>query len=85
MDVEDLYLRKIAYMHRLDKSYDKETKTLDIAGKRAWLERQTNARQPLLSNPHYLPEGERQAFSHGRRVQYHPAIPERPEVDRLRP
>ncbi|WP_066016583.1 phage minor head protein [Endozoicomonas atrinae] len=76
-DMEELYLDKLAYIHKLDKVLANETRSLTDQGERI---RKKLARMnkalgiDLKSMKQYNPAGEYQAFGQGQRIHYRPEL-----------
>lgn len=78
-DIEALYLRQIAYANKLDTKapFKNAINKGQNDRAKAWLSSQLGI--DLDKTPHYRPEGERQAFEHGRRTRYRPELLGNPE------
>jgi len=75
---EMLYLQQLGYIHRLDKKADfiAAIKAGDTAKAKALISKASGVD---IDNVHYRPEGEHQAFEHGRRTRYRPELLGHPE------
>ena len=78
-DQERLYLSQLGYANKLDKqaAWKKAVEADDLDKQKALIEKKTGV--SLASNPHYRPDGEHQAFNHGRRTRYRPELLGSPE------
>ena len=77
LDIEELYLDKLAYIHRLDKKLANETRGITsqqqrIDQKLKLLNRELKT--DLKQSPAYNPTGEYQAYGQGRRVHFRPEL-----------
>ena len=82
LDIEELYLDKVAYIHRLNRKLNNETNGISDQQERIDLKLKMlnkDLKADLKDSPHYNPAGEYQAFGQGRRVFYRPELMSDPE------
>lgn len=85
LDREELYLRRIAYHRRDDDILAAADATADQAARVEQLKNSLNARvgRDITRTGAYLPDGEHQAFGHGRNVQFRPDLEGDPDWTRF--
>lgn len=77
LDIEELYLDKLSYIHKQDKKLSNLTKGMDDQQERIDLKLSSLSETlelDLKNSPSYQPMGQHQAFGHGRRVHYRPEV-----------
>ncbi|WP_257263833.1 phage minor head protein [Endozoicomonas sp. ONNA2] len=84
LDIEELYLDKLAYMHKQNEAIANTTRTISDQQERIDKKIQLlnkKLKTDLKSLPQYNPRGDYQAFSQGRRVFYRPEMLIDPEFN----
>ncbi|WP_422409751.1 hypothetical protein [Endozoicomonas sp. ALB122] len=77
LDIEELYLDKLSYIHKQDKKLSNLTKGMDDQQERIDLKLSSLSETlelDLKNSPSYQSMGQHQAFGHGRRVHYRPEV-----------
>ncbi|OED40240.1 hypothetical protein ACH42_17145 [Endozoicomonas sp. (ex Bugula neritina AB1)] len=83
LDIEELYLDKMAYIHKINKQLANETKGITDQKQRIKKKQELISKDldiDLTSMKAYNPAGEYQAFGQGRRVHFRPEILNDPKI-----